>query len=345
MSPEEQYNCGVISEGPPSGHPWLSPFRSCWDRLFGGSPNCGPGMGGGGGLFNFTFQSDHAFDDFVSPITNPFFFEDPRSLTEARLIVEYQKSPANNPLMRGGNTFLYTLQGRLAFNEYLSIVVHRLGFATVRPGTPFRSTADVDDFAGGTGFSDLQIGPKWTFYRNPQSQTIAAIGANFEIPVGSEKVLSHNGAAVTPYLSVGQGLGNFHLLGTTGYRFGISGDRSDHLFASLHADYKIGTPLGAFYPLVELNYYYYTKNGNRLQTQTITQGPNQFTVPGNYEGAGAFNLGADDIKGRSILTLGAGLRYKLTENLQAGAVYEFPIVGKQNGLQNYRIGVDLIFRY
>src|SRR5689334_22588699 len=28
--------------------------------------------------------SDHCFDSFISPLSNPFFFEDPRSLTEAR---------------------------------------------------------------------------------------------------------------------------------------------------------------------------------------------------------------------------------------------------------------------
>ena len=28
--------------------------------------------------------SDHCFDSFISPISNPFFFEDPRSLTEVR---------------------------------------------------------------------------------------------------------------------------------------------------------------------------------------------------------------------------------------------------------------------
>jgi hypothetical protein len=31
-------------------------------------------------------KSDHCFDDCISPITNPVFFEDPRTLTEARLI-------------------------------------------------------------------------------------------------------------------------------------------------------------------------------------------------------------------------------------------------------------------
>ena len=35
------------------------------------------------------FKSDHVFDGFISPVTNPFLFEDPRSLTEVRPIFMY----------------------------------------------------------------------------------------------------------------------------------------------------------------------------------------------------------------------------------------------------------------
>ena len=38
--------------------------------------------------------SDHCFDDFISPISNPFFFEDPRSLTEFRGIFLDNSLPA-----------------------------------------------------------------------------------------------------------------------------------------------------------------------------------------------------------------------------------------------------------
>ena len=33
-------------------------------------------------------QSDHGFDNFISPVTNPSLFEDPRALTEVRPIGE-----------------------------------------------------------------------------------------------------------------------------------------------------------------------------------------------------------------------------------------------------------------
>ena len=36
------------------------------------------------------FKSDHCLDSFISPVSNPFLFEDPRSLTEVRPIFIYQ---------------------------------------------------------------------------------------------------------------------------------------------------------------------------------------------------------------------------------------------------------------
>src|SRR5262249_53548323 len=41
-------------------------------------------------------ESDHAFDFLISPVSSPFFAEDPRSLTELRPLFFYQYGP-NNP--------------------------------------------------------------------------------------------------------------------------------------------------------------------------------------------------------------------------------------------------------
>ena len=49
------------------------------------------------------FQSDCAFDNFSSPITNPFLAEDPRSLTELHPLYLYQGIPSGQYLYRGGH--------------------------------------------------------------------------------------------------------------------------------------------------------------------------------------------------------------------------------------------------
>src|SRR5262245_20247467 len=99
-SPEEDFNCGVVTQGvtgptTPTGH------GNIFSGLFSGN------------LFQGTFQSDHCFDRFISPVSNPFFFEDPRALTELRPIFIYQHIPGSNPLFHGGSFEGFFLQGRL----------------------------------------------------------------------------------------------------------------------------------------------------------------------------------------------------------------------------------------
>ena len=51
---------------------------------------CCRGSGLLGGLLK---PSDHCFDDFISPMSNFIFFEDPRTLTEARAIFFHHQLP------------------------------------------------------------------------------------------------------------------------------------------------------------------------------------------------------------------------------------------------------------
>lgn len=256
-------------------------------------------------------------------MTNPTFFEDPRSLTEFRTIFSYVRSPSDNPLMLGGNIYDFILQGRVSINDRWSLVLHRLGVASVNPGD-----GALNGYSGGTGITDLQIGTKYTFFRDTRSETLLAAGVSFEIPIGSSSVLAGSGASVVPYLSYGQGfLQNWHFLASTGYRFGYTGGASDFYFLSAHIDYGF---FKRFYPFAEVNWFYYTKNGS-LQ-------------PVNFEGGDLMNIGATQVEGRSLVTVGLGMRYKFTEGFQAGFAYEFPVSGRDM-IEDYRLMVDLIFRY
>src|SRR5260370_20022591 len=149
------YNAGAVIDRPLT-HPWGDRLRE-W---------CGLGHGG------FTFRSDHCFDDvgLVSPLTNPFFFEDPRSLTEVRPIYIYQSIPRHTPIVAGGDVQFFGLQGRLALGENLSIVVNELGLVRLHSGHP---EDDPDGRFGRTetGFAELQIGPKWAFFRGAAPRT------------------------------------------------------------------------------------------------------------------------------------------------------------------------------
>ena len=69
-------------------------------------------------LCGLIMPSDHCFDSFISPMTNPVFFEDPRQLTEVRGIFLNHKVPL---AAGGGDVQLYAAQARArieATDEY-----------------------------------------------------------------------------------------------------------------------------------------------------------------------------------------------------------------------------------
>ena len=72
--------------------------------------------------------SDHCFDRFISPISNPFFFEDPRSLTEARGIFIENSLPNS---IGGGDLQVWSGQLRGRLTDRVSIIAPRLGYLQV----------------------------------------------------------------------------------------------------------------------------------------------------------------------------------------------------------------------
>src|SRR5262249_8793365 len=121
-------------------------------------------------------QSDHCFDSFISPVTSPFLFEDPRSLTEIRPIFIWQKTPHNNTPYNGGSIDFFGFQARLAITECLSVTLNKLGWIDQTVETP------SGEFASHTGFAQLELGAKYTFLRQESWGTVAAFGLTLEAP-------------------------------------------------------------------------------------------------------------------------------------------------------------------
>jgi hypothetical protein len=311
----EPYKCGSITQDASTGF-----WAKCKNLV---SFDAGPGRN--------LFQSDHAFDGFISPVTNPFFFEDPRSLTEIRPIAIFQGTPTRNAVYRGGDIEFFGVQARLALTERFSIVMNKLGFIWSEPHNP-----DAD-FQNHFGFTELNIGPKYTFLRSENTGTLGALGLNFQIPIGNHNVFQDTGSlTLEPYLSLGQSFckssyGAFNALGTIGYNFGIDSNRTDSFFTSLHLDYDIGN-LHRIYPFMELNYLVYTANGKSRDL--------------NFEGRDLFNFGSQHVSGHNDFSFAAGARYKVlgSDHIQLGLAAEVPLTGRKD-LQDYRVIFDVIFRY
>jgi len=330
---------GPYAPPPPPGGPYApppgGPYAPPPVAPFLGDPGAPPKLSGGllgcewlgctasGG--RKMFESDHCFDNMISPVTNPFLFEDPRALTEVRPIFMYQRTPDSNATYDGGNLWYLGTQARLAVTERLSFTMHKLGQVWSDPNNPAGGT-----FAPHSGFSELWLGPKLTFYRDDLCGAIAAAGVNFQIPVGDGDVFQNTGTlSVTPYIVYGRHfLRDFNFLATLGWAIGDN-NRTDYFFNSYHLSWDLGG-LHRIYPLVELNWFHYTKSGA--------------AQPINFEGRDLINFGANNISKEDSLTFAVGARYKFTDCVQAGAALEFPLIASPD-LLNFRLTTDLIFRY
>jgi hypothetical protein len=270
--------------------------------------------------------SDHGFDCITTPISNPFLAEDPRALTEIRPIFIYQNVPGSQPNFQGGNIWFFGARGSIALTDRFSITLNKLGGIDVRPG----SATMPSDF----GFAELWLGPKYTFWRDTQTGTVAAGGLIFQIPTGSSKTLQDTGSlSLTPYVSVGQTLqefnsGAFNGIATAGYTFATDHGRSDYFYMTGHLDFDVGN-YHRFYPVVELNWFQYGKGGDRYFSG---------------QGQDLINTGAQNSASAGIITGAIGARFKITEASQFGAAFELPIFGNRDLFQ-YRFTIDFIFRY
>lgn len=271
-------------------------------------------------------RSDHAFDCIVSPITNPFLFEDPRSLTEIRPIFIYQKIPSPQPNFGGGEMWFFGGQGRIAIGERFSITMNKLGAFQVNSKNPV--------YGENTGLSEFWFGPKYTFIRDVDKGRILAAGAQFQLPVGSGDVFQNTGSlSIVPYLSYSQRFlqtkfGGFNLMASGGYSFSTNDERSEYYYLSGHLAFDIGNA-HRFYPIFEMNWLQYTSNGN----SRFLKG----------EGRDLINFGSLG-KGSGLLTGAFGGRVKLSRNTELGVAYEIPFSGNKDFFDS-RFTVDFIWRY
>ncbi len=311
-----EYNTGVnVSQ----------PLNHSWTDTVGGW------FGGLGGPNHF-HSNVFCQGDIISPVSNPFFFEDPRALTEIKPLFIYQEAPKGTPIFHGGDAEFYGVQGRVAITDHWSIVLNKFGLVSLHvkdleedPTGEFRSTS--------TGFAEVYLGPKYTFFHSEDYGTLAA-GLTFELAIGSDHVFQNTGTlGLDPYLSYGVGFGRtsygkFNFVGEIGYSFATDNDRSQFFHSSLHLDYNVAN-LDKIFPLVELNYFYYTKEGKADD------------LP--FEGGDLVNFGASDAPQRDYLQMALGMRYKFNENIQVGGAFEFPLDHKD--IELYRFNLDVIFRF
>ena len=267
-------------------------------------------------LFGLLVPTDTNFNDFISPMSNPVFFEDPRNVTEARMIFFNHHFPES---LGGQDMQVYQLQLRAAVTENLSLIMNKAGFVVSQ--NPL-----VDD-----GFSDLSLGFKYNLFKDPESQTLFSTGLTYAIPVGSSQTLQ--GRCDGEFNAFGtfgtEFFPNCRYVTTTGARLPSNTQTGNQIwYWSNHADVRLGR-IGV-YLFTECNWYHYLSGAN--------------SFPAKIGGMDFFNLGSTGVGGQNTVTGAGGFKIKPAENMELGIAYEFPYTDRID-LQQNRLYVDFIIRY
>jgi hypothetical protein len=267
-------------------------------------------------LFGFFRPSDHGFDDFISPMTNPVYFEDPRTLTEARLIFLDQEVPAK---LGGGDVKLTALQLRAAITDRLSFIATKDGYIT-------SSNPLVED-----GWSDVSAGLKFNVFKNCEDQRIVSVGATYDMPIGSPQSLQGGkGGSFDLFVTSGIEINGWHFISTSGIILpSDTNTQSQFSFWSTHFDHRIGC--SKLYMLSEFNWYHYLTSGGNTATTGVM-------------GGDLFNLGSAGIAGRDFVTGAFGLKYKPNQHVEMGVDWELPLSSNHDLMTN-RLTADFIIRF
>lgn len=277
-------------------------------------------------LLGLIAPSDPYFCNFVSPISNPLFFEDPRTLTEIKPIFIEHHFPRNLPVLQGGDAQVYAVQMRAALTRRLSFIATKDGWIDLRaPGLGHQD-----------GFADLSAGLKYNLVRNPSFPFLLSAGFTYEAPIGQREVLQARGdGEVHTFLSSALQLGReLYWMSGTGLRLPFDhNDSSTMWYWSNSLAYRFGpgsTPCTGWYAMWETNWFTWTRSGNQL--------------PVNFEGTDLINLGSTDVAGNDIVTMLWGLKYKPTALQEIGSGIEIPVT-QRGDLYGHRVYLHWIIRH
>lgn len=275
----------------------------------------------GGGLLGAGIiqKSERCFAEFISPMTNPVNFEDPRTLTEARVIFLNHQIPVLPGLTTTTDDVqLYAVQLRAALTEKLSLIATKDGY--IVSDSPL-----IDD-----GFADVSLGLKYNVFRDDCSQTLVSTGFTYELPVGSTRSLQGNGDGEFHLFATGmtQLTSEWRWISAGGIRLPADTNAESQMsYWSNHFDRKV---VGNLYFLTEFNWYHWLRSGNAF--------------PAGVEGGDLFNLGSNNVAGNDIVTGAVGVKIKRNALRELGVAFEVPLTERRDVIDN-RITADWIIRF
>ena len=282
-----------------------------------------------------------AFARAMRPISNPTLFDLAIPRSNAHAIFLHQQLPSRAAIVGGGSVpldgdfQLYALQLEFAVNERFSIVATKDGYVDFNPD----QTLSPEN-----GFANLAAGVKYAFILQPENGFAMSGTATFEIPTGSSGVTQGEGdGAVNLILNALKLTDSWQFAGSMGLQVPFDGNaQSLTSFVSTHVSYEVSP---YFIPLIELNWYHVINEGdggNRFPEQLVGGLPGAIA----FEGGDLLNWGAANARDNAdIVTVAAGFRSRLKDDLHLGVAYEIPLTEKQENLMESRFTIDLIWNF
>lgn len=316
LSPED-WGAEPLIAHPAAAHP-AQPASGPWG-------DCQPAARHRGLLgFGLVKHSDPCFDDFITPVTNPFYFEDPRTLTEVRGIYMRQQWP---PVTSSHPVQVYSMQFRAALTEDFSLMVTKFGY--------LQMISDLGEFDSGA--MDFGIGFKHTMYKDREAGRLLTGGMSVITPSGSHQALQGYGEGELNFFLSGatRVFDRGHLMSVVGLRQPIDeAEQNRIVYSSAHYDWRVSPATWRpIYVFGETNWYY-------TASEPFAPVPPNFI----FEGADLFNLGARFTENNSLVTQALGFKIVPRRGLEMGIAYELPVTPR-TVMMTERWTADLIWRY
>lgn len=255
-----------------------------------------------------------AEQQFVHPITSPYFHENSFITSDVRAWYIYHQFPDT---VLGGDVHVAAAQIRLALTDRLQLVAYKDGYAWFD-----------DTVVGSDGWMDIAAGLKYNFYRDVESQLNFSAGVGYEFDLGHTRVLQDD-QEMRLWVSGDKGFDELHLGFTFNYFIPTDGEDafgdSDRLSWHLHADYYVTE---WFSPVIELNGYHTINNGD--------------TAPLGFTGVDVANLGGG--QGQDVVTMGIGGELRVLNGVAIRAAYEFPLTDNTD-LFGDRLTLSLVYGF
>ncbi|MCH7226710.1 hypothetical protein [Haloferula sp. A504] len=281
------------------------------------------------------------FETARRPITNPTLFDLALPTTNIHPIYIYhglpnQVSIPGGTIPMGGNVQVYALQFEIAFTERLSLVATKDGYVQIDPKT-------TPLWSDKSGFANIAAGLKYAFILDPVNELAVSGTATIEFPTGNHDVFQGEGdGAINLIVSALKMVDDLQLAGGAGVKIPFDGQMATTSFMSGHISYEV---VPWFIPLVELNWHHVLDAGNG-RPSFFGQAGGAVPVVAAFEGHDLLNFGAvNAFHNRDLVTVAAGFRSRLSESVDVGFAYEFPITSREKGIIDERFTLDLIWTF